>query len=164
MSSNRRNAAFWISTWWPVAVTTAVIAIESTQMLGADHTTGPLHRLFEFIFGTISAQSWDLIHFAIRKTGHFVGYGLVCLSWLRAWWRLFPSVSYFRCSALSLLGTFIVASADELHQAFLPNRGGHFSDVLLDCTGAAVLIFLNYIFLRLFLPHTLQVHKAPLKN
>ncbi|HME57978.1 MAG TPA: VanZ family protein, partial [Terracidiphilus sp.] len=36
-------------------------------------------------------------------------------------------------------------SADEFHQRFLPNRTGQFSDVLLDCCGAAVLCFVLFL-------------------
>ena len=41
-----------------------------------------------------------------------------------------------------LLGTALIASSDELHQAFLPDRTGMFSDVLLDCSGALVMLSL----------------------
>jgi VanZ family protein len=40
---------------------------------------------------------------------------------------------------LAILATFLVASADEYHQSFLPNRTGQFSDVLLDSCGAVAL-------------------------
>ena len=40
---------------------------------------------------------------------------------------------------MAILVTFLVASADEFHQSFLPNRYGGFSDVLLDCCGAAMM-------------------------
>ena len=52
---------------------------------------------------------------------------------------------------LAMAGTFLVASADEFHQSFLPNRTGTPWDVLLDCCGALVaqlIIFL--IMLRFF--------------
>jgi VanZ family protein len=45
-----------------------------------------------------------------------------------------------------------VASADEFHQTFLPNRTGLASDVLLDCTGAIALQLLVYLCMRLFRP------------
>ena len=38
---------------------------------------------------------------------------------------------------LAITIAFLIASADELHQCFLPNRTGCFSDVLLDTAGAA---------------------------
>jgi VanZ family protein len=58
-------------------------------------------------------------------------------------------------SLLALLGTALVASADEWHQTFLPNRTGSPWDVLLDCCGAVAMELAVYIFLRLFRPKRL---------
>jgi len=41
--------------------------------------------------------------------------------------------------------TFLVASADEIHQCYLPNRTGTFTDVLLDCAGAATLLLILHL-------------------
>jgi VanZ family protein len=38
-----------------------------------------------------------------------------------------------------MLGTYLIASCDELHQTFLPNRSGSIWDVLIDCSGALVM-------------------------
>ena len=54
-------------------------------------------------------------------------------------------------SVLALLGTALVASADEWHQTFLPNRTGSPWDVLLDCCGAAAVIGMAWLYLR-YLP------------
>ena len=48
-----------------------------------------------------------------------------------------------------------MASADEYHQTYLPNRTGSPWDVLLDCCGAIVLQATVYIFMRLFRPKKL---------
>lgn len=53
-----------------------------------------------------------------------------------------PRLSLFFDATLALLGTALIASSDELHQAFLPDRTGMFSDVLLDCSGALVMLSL----------------------
>jgi VanZ family protein len=160
MSNSRRGAAFWISTWGPVVLAIAVICLESTEAMGADHTSGPLHRLFEAIFGRIGEDSWNLIHHIVRKSGHFIGYGLVGLAWFRAWWRTFTSASYFRCMLFALLGTFLVASGDEWHQTFLPNRQGQFTDVLLDCTGSLVILSMTFLFLRVGHSRALLLREA----
>lgn len=160
MSSDRRGAAFWVYTWWPVAVAVAVIMLESTELLGSDHTSGPLRHFFEALLGHIRDTTWDIVHHIVRKTGHFVGYGLIGLTWFRAWWRTLPSSSFFRCFVLSVLGTFLVAGADEWHQSFLPNRGGRFTDVLLDCSGAIALMAVGYLLLRVFRYRTLLIRAA----
>lgn len=67
------------------------------------------------------------------------------LLWLRAWWMSLPRASFLVNAALALLGTAAVASLDEYHQSFLPNRTGIPSDVLLDCSGAVVLLLLYFL-------------------
>ncbi|MDR3792506.1 MAG: VanZ family protein [Terracidiphilus sp.] len=160
MWSKSRRAAFWIYTWWPVALAIGIIMLESTEMLGADHTSGPLRHFFETLLGRIRDETWEIVHHIIRKTGHFVGYGLVGFTWFRAWWRTLPSSSFLRCFVLSVLGTFLIAGADEWHQSFLPNRGGKFSDVLLDCSGAVALLSVTYLVLRVFHYRGLLLRKA----
>lgn len=145
----RRSAAYWIRAWWPVAAAVCVIVIESTAEFGADHTSGPLRWVWEHILGPVTDARWELLHHYIRKTGHFVGYGTMGLLWLRAWWMTLPRAAFALDALLALLGTAAVASLDELHQSFLPNRTGVPSDVLLDCSGAAVLVLL-YILVRYF--------------
>jgi VanZ family protein len=85
-----------------------------------------------------------LIHRIIRKAGHFMGYGMFSLICFRACWIELRGVTsrlsrQMKAHGLAILATFLVASADEFHQSFLPNRSGQFSDVVLDCCGAAAL-------------------------
>jgi VanZ family protein len=90
-----------------------------------------------------------LIHHYIRKSGHFTGYGLVALAWLRAFWMSFPRLSFSEDALLALLGTALMASADEIHQTFLPNRTGMARDVVLDCVGAIMMQLAFFAFLKL---------------
>jgi VanZ family protein len=61
-----------------------------------------------------------------------------------------PRLRYLQVAVLGLLGTALVASCDEWHQTYLPNRTGSVWDVLLDCCGAITLQLLVYIYMRLF--------------
>lgn len=155
MSSRERGSWFWVKTWLPVLVGIAVIAVESTEFMGADHTSGPLRAIWQSIFGHVSDAAWENIHHAIRKSGHFLGYGLIGLAWLRAWWLTLPRSRFAMDCALALLGTALIASCDEWHQTFLPNRTGTPWDVLLDCCGAIVLQVLAYAFVRIARPQRL---------
>jgi len=146
MSSNRRGPGYWISAWLPVAIGIAVIVLESTEYLGADHTSGPLRWLFQLIFGTVNDARWDRIHHYIRKSGHFLGYGAIGLTWLRAWRKTMPQSPFLADAALALLGTGVLASWDEWHQGFLPNRTSSPWDVLLDCSGALVMLWMAYVY------------------
>jgi VanZ family protein len=155
MSNSKRGMRYWISAWLPVAIGIAVIMMESTEYLGADHTTGPLRWLFESIFGRVNNDTWDIVHHYVRKSGHFLGYGAMGLLWLRAWWMTLPRSRFLPDALLALLGTALVASCDEWHQTFLPNRTGSVWDVLLDCCGAITLQFVVYMYFRLMKPKRL---------
>jgi VanZ family protein len=137
-------------TWMPVLVFAMIVAVESTTYLGSDRTSAPLRRLAEMICGHGVDAQWVLIHHFIRKTGHFVGFGIFSLVCFRGFWITLQGVAFqilrqLRAHGLAILSTFLIASADEFHQSFLPNRTGQFSDVLLDCSGAAVLCLVLFL-------------------
>jgi len=155
MSSRTRGLGYWINAWLPVALGIAVILVESTEMFGADRTSGPLRLLFESIFGPVSEARWADVHHLIRKSGHFFWYGFIGLAWLRAWWMTLPRSRFIHDAFLALLGTAMVASFDEWHQTFLPNRTGSPWDVLLDCCGAITLQLVVYVYMRTFKPKRL---------
>jgi VanZ family protein len=150
--ANRRSTLFWIGAWLPVFLGICVIAVESSASFGANYTSGPLRWIWEHLFGQVSDERWQLFHHLIRKTGHFVGYGTMGVLWLRAWWLSLPRAGFLLNATLALLGTALVASTDEFHQSFLPNRTGVPSDVLLDCSGAVVLLLVAYLCIRLRWP------------
>jgi VanZ family protein len=155
MQSSRRDGLYWVKVWLPVVAGICVIALESTEMMGADHTSGPFRWLFEHLFGHVADAKWEILHMVIRKSGHFLGYGMMGLLWLRAWWMTLPHSHFLTDATLALLGTAMVASSDEFHQTFLPNRTGTPWDVLLDCCGAIVLQLVVYVFMRSFRPKRL---------
>ena len=143
---------WWVSVWLPVAIAVTVIAIESTATFSAQNTSGWLRPVFERVVGTMTDHVWETLHHYLRKTGHFLGYGTVGLTFLRAWlhtrarrgiatllaWRL-------ECTVLAILSTALVASLDEFHQTFLPGRTGIPTDVLLDTSGACALCLIIWL-------------------
>jgi VanZ family protein len=156
MLNSKAGLKFWISAWLPVVLGIGVIMVESTEWLGADNTSDPLRRLYEAIFGHVSYAQWEVIHVVIRKSGHFLGYGAIGLAWLRAWWMTLPYSLFLPDAMLALLGTAVMASADEFHQSFLPNRTASPWDVLIDCCGAITLQILVYMSMRLMRPKRLN--------
>ncbi len=130
--------------WLPALACVLVFAAESTSYFGADRTSAPLQRVAEAIFGYGVGVHWESIHFLIRKTGHFMGYGVFCLFCFRGFWMELEGVAsrlrrQLVAHGLAIVATFLVAGADEFHQSFLPNRTGQFSDVLLDTGGGVAL-------------------------
>jgi len=143
---------WWLSVWAPVAIAIAVICTESTDTFSAQNTSSWLRPIFEHWFGAMKDSTWELFHHLLRKSGHFVGYGTVGFTFLRAWlhtlarrgksallsWRLESSI-------LAIFSTAIVASCDEVHQSFIPSRTGTPEDVLLDTCGATALCLLVWL-------------------
>jgi VanZ family protein len=143
---------WWLKVWLPVVIAVAIICVESTNTFSAQNTSSWLRPILERWFGAFQDNAWETFHHHLRKTGHFVGYGTVGFTFLRAWlhtrarggvptlvsWRLESSI-------LAILSTAVVASADEFHQTFIPSRTGTPVDVLLDTCGAATLCLLIWV-------------------
>jgi VanZ family protein len=144
-----------LSAWLPVAVCIGIITLESTELFGSNQTSHPLRWLWEYLFGPVGDARWELIHHLVRKCGHFFGYGALGVAWLRAWWMTMPRSRFLSDAVLALLGAALVASCDEWHQSYLPNRTGSVWDVLLDCAGAIALILAVYICRRRMRPSRL---------
>ena len=142
-----QNTAAWV----PALFGVLLICCESTRRMGADHTTIWLSRLCSPLLNLATARLIELNH-VLRKSGHFFGYGMLGLVFVRGWFSLLlartkRSRSTLRlfASALGIFCVALVASMDELHQSFLPNRTACVSDVLLDTAGAVLLVSLASI-------------------
>lgn len=84
-----------------------------------------------------------------RKLCHFGVYFLLALITYRAL-ALDKGPNFrFASAAGAVLFVFLYASADELHQSFVPGRGGlEMSDVLIDTMGGVIALFLLWLILR----------------
>jgi VanZ family protein len=157
LTTARSNSTRLLLAWLPAFFWIGIIMLESTPYFGADHTGSWLAAIVSPLFGHSALKYVDFVNHIMRKTGHFSGYGILSFLLYRGWReitliqvedRLKPAlrtpeflkslrrVWCARASALAILSTFLVASLDEFHQSFLPNRTGVFRDVLLDTTGA----------------------------
>jgi VanZ family protein len=155
LANTRAGWRWWNFVWTPAAIGVLVICFESTPTMSASNTSRWLRPLLDAIFGHGVDSIVDQINHVLRKSGHFVGYGSLCMLFLRSWLYTlarnlpdpgaaqsvsFQSDRYWRLRAWvrAILSTALIASADEWHQTFLPGRTGLFSDVLLDTCGAIV--------------------------
>jgi VanZ family protein len=139
-----------VKTWIAALLWIALIAIESTDTFSAEHTSRLLYPILHFLMGLDLAR-FEVWHYYIRKTGHFVGYFALSFFLFRAWratlrlpwaprWAL-------RWAAIAFFMSAVVASLDEWHQSFLPSRTGAFSDVMLDSFAALTAQVLIFVFL-----------------
>jgi VanZ family protein len=146
--------------WWPVAVWLVVLRLESSDFASSTHTLGLLYKIATAIFGRIDPQILLTLNTVARKSGHFIGYGILSLLVFRAlkytrrdqlrlvlqrrWGIFFRDLWQFNWAVIAVLFTIVAASLDELHQAGLPSRSGRWQDVALDTAGAIAMQLLLY--------------------
>jgi VanZ family protein len=139
--------------WVPALLWLVVIAWESTPLMSAENTGHLLLAIVRFFDPRITLAQLQLLNGIGRKIGHGIGYGILSLLMLRAWWATLmlprsatrlPSWSAIvttwsaRAAVLALLSAAAVAGLDEWHQTLLAERTGTIRDVALDTTAAAL--------------------------
>jgi len=147
LNSHRQDL---LKAWIAAILWLIVISIESTTYLSGQNTSHILYPFFHFLFG-IDQAHFEPWHHVLRKTGHVIGYALLCFFLFRAWRETLPAEPRkwtFRWASLAVLGTFLVASLDEWHQTFLTSRTGRWQDVVLDTSAGIAAQFLLFLFLR----------------
>ncbi len=134
-----------------------VIAIESA-FLSANRTGSIVIPILHWMLPGFDYEQLARIHEVGRKVGHFIGYGLMSYFLFRAFrgthlvhegtedvllHKIVPAghrlLDYFwqwKWAVFAILGTALVATADEVHQMYDPTRTGRWADVLLDTLGA----------------------------
>lgn len=148
--------------WWPVLVWLGVIRLESTDAASSTNTFGLLNAVLSFLFGRVGGLWAVELNYLLRKSGHFVGYGILGalvffalrntnrdrLSSLlpRPWGTRMHDLWRMEWVWLGMGMTVITASLDEIHQSFIASRTGRWQDVVLDTCGAAVLQLIIYFY------------------
>jgi VanZ family protein len=128
--------------WLPAALSVLMIVLESTATMSASNTSQWLYPFWVKLFGPVSSAHWNEVHHLIRKTGHFVGYGIVSLAFFYSWRQTLHRMAvkhwtlWRRASVLAVVCTLLIASLDEFHQSFLPSRTASPVDVGIDLCGA----------------------------
>jgi VanZ family protein len=141
MDSTSSSTREWLLNWIPAALSVLMIAFESTASMSSDNTSRWLLPVWVRLFGPISAANWAEVHHLIRKTGHFIGYGIVAAAFFHGWRTSLKKdgnlrLLWRRAALMAVYSTLVIACADEYHQSFLPNRTSSPYDVLLDLCGA----------------------------
>jgi VanZ family protein len=121
---------YWLP---PLLLSTAILI--SAGDLGAGHNSRFILPLLQALFPTLSLTQLNLIHFYVRKAGHFLAYALLLAIWVRPWKRHL-GFSLGKSEFLSLVIVLLLAILDEGRQSFYSSRGGSPWDVLLDMSGA----------------------------
>ena len=78
--------------------------------------------------------------FIVRKAAHMSEYALLTLTLIYGFYKNHYPIQ--KIMIYSLIGTFLYACSDEMHQLFIGGRAGQFTDVLIDtCVGCLTIIF-----------------------
>ena len=149
----RPTSNSYLSVYLPLMLGLSVIGIESTRTMGASHTGEWLLSVVNLFHTQAYTDSFSEFNQILRKCGHFLGYGTLGVIAARVWFvwmrsRVTALWSQVRLHA-AVAGVFsamIIACCDEIHQLFLPGRGGCVEDVLLDTSGALLLNAIYFAF------------------
>jgi VanZ family protein len=156
MDSYKASRLRVVLDWVPAALSVLMIVLESTATMSAKNTSQWLYPLWVHLFGPINMAAWAEVHHLIRKTGHFVGYGLVSIAFFHGWRRTLHQMAvkhwhlWRRAAVLAVLCTLLIASLDEYHQSFLPSRTSSPIDVCIDLSGAIVAQLFVLLVIQLF--------------
>jgi VanZ family protein len=153
------------SNWWPSLVWLGIIRLESTDTASSTNTLDWLHTVLFILFPHISGGVVWQLNEVLRKSGHFLGYGILSVlvffalrntnrdqlspRLLRRWGTCLHDLWRMGWVLLGVAMTVVTAALDEIHQSFIPSRMGRWQDVVLDTCGAAVLqVFIYFFALR----------------
>lgn len=163
--------------WWPVVLWIGVIFTESTDMASAHNTDGLLYSILSFVAPHVDHRLVDTFNEVLRKTGHFLGYGILSVlvffalrntnrdrlkrlverpwgTYLRDLWRL-------EWSFVGVMTTIGMATYDEIHQTFIPSRTGRWQDVIIDTSGAIAMQLVVYLLASRKLKHGANATSQP---
>lgn len=152
----------FLRNWWPALAWVGVLFAESHDFASAKNTGSLLEKVLSLFVPHVDPVFVDHLNEVLRKTGHFIGYGILGVlvflalrntnrdrlralirppwgSYLRDIWRL-------EWSFLGVMAAIGMATYDEIHQTFIPSRTGRWQDVVLDTCGAIVTQFIVYWF------------------
>jgi len=132
----------WPRYWVPIVGWGVLIWTLSTRTFSDIDTAQWIVPLLHWLFPIVSHRNLLRLHVWIRKGAHVTEYFVLSLLLLsgirhgRPGWR-------FSWALVALALAACWAMSDELHQAFVPNRGSSPFDVLLDVFGAAAGLVLD---------------------
>lgn len=92
-------------------------------------------------------QYTKAIEYPIRKCAHMTEYAILCSFIYLAF--TIDGISKIKSRFLALCGAVVFACTDEIHQLYVPDRSGRFTDVLVDTAGCIIGLFICYLITKI---------------
>lgn len=129
----------------PFVVWIIVVLVLGSSQGSSAQTSRFIRPIIEFFFPNAAPDTFLLIHAFIRKTAHFVEYGILAMLAARAFSGPSSTLMRRRWAWISIGAVAAVACIDELTQSFLTTRTGSVLDFLLDLAGGLTGLALYYL-------------------
>jgi len=146
-----KSRAAAILSWAAVVLWMLLIFYLSSQVAEQSNqlSTGITQAIMKLLGKLAPGLEPDLnsFNYFVRKNAHFTAYLLLGVLSSNAVGRNRPHC--LRNALFALLICVLYAVSDEVHQLFVPGRGGQITDVLIDSAGATVGIGLYSIVVKL---------------
>ena len=128
---NKRNLYILLTLLWVVVIFTFSLqpADASNQI-----SSGLVRKIVELFIPNISEKGWEILHFLIRKAGHFTEFFVLGIFSMLTIFQ--TKIRLKKIQGLSFCA--VIATMDETIQLFVNGRSGQVSDVVLDSVGALV--------------------------
>ncbi len=139
----------WLARWWPALAWAVVISLFSTGGFSSTHTSRIIIPYLHWLFPHASRAALLRIHHLVRKCGHFLEYFIFSVLILRGI-RRGKRETHLRWALAAIALVALYATVDELHQSFVPGRGGlEMEDVAIDtAAGIAAQALAGLLLLR----------------
>jgi VanZ family protein len=130
-----------LSRYGPLVVWAALIFIGSSSVLSASNTSIVVRPVL-WLFPHASEATLALVHFLVRKAGHFTEYAILALFAARAFRTSSRELLRTRWFWVSLLCVVAYSLSDEFHQSFVPSRTASIYDSMIDSVGGLTALIL----------------------
>jgi len=119
----------------PLIIWAVLIFIGSSNLLAASNTSMFLVRPLHWLLPQASDTTLRVLHFIIRKAGHFTEYAILALLAARAFRTSSRELLRSRWFWASLFLVIAYSLTDEFHQSFVPSRTASIYDSMIDTVG-----------------------------
>lgn len=143
---SRQSLSNRIWRYAPLLVWMTIIFFASTSTFSGDNTSRIIRPLLLWLFPQMSEERLALIHFLIRKLGHFTEYAVLGFLAARAFIGSSRRLLREHWILTSSILIVVYALLDEFHQSFVTSRTASFFDCLIDIAGGLFVLFcLGYL-------------------